>query len=202
MPKKDSRVDAYIAKSADFAKPILQHLRQLMHEACPEVEETIKWGHPTFVRHGLLGGMSAFKHHCSFGFWRHARVEVPPEIGDGKLEKGMGQLGRITSLSDLPSDEVLVPFIKQSIQRHEEGPPPEAKRKVKKKLIIPGEYLSAIGKNKKALAAFQKLSPSHQREYVEWWTEAKREETRANRLKTTIAWLTEGKSRNWKYTNC
>ena len=202
MPKKDPRVDAYIASSADFAKPILQHLRRLVHAACPEVEETIKWGKPTFVRKGLLGGMAAFKHHCSFGLWKYARIDLPTSAGKSKVKDGMGQFGRIVSLSDLPPDNALVSYIKEAVRLNEEGVARAIRPKARKKLAIPAQFLSALGKHKKSLATFEKLSPSHQREYVEWWTEAKREETRAKRLATTIAWLTEGKTRNWKYAKC
>ncbi len=68
----DPRIDAYIAKSVPFAQPIMEHCRALIHEACPEVTETIKWGMPSFEYKGILCGFAAFKAHCSFGFWKHA----------------------------------------------------------------------------------------------------------------------------------
>lgn len=204
MSGQDQRVDAYIAGSADFAKPILKHLRQLVHESRRGVEETIKWSHPTFLYKGMLGGMAAFKKHCAFGFWKHALI---PGLGAARQKNGdeaMGQLGRITCLSDLPPDKVLLGYLKEAIRLNEEGiqvartPRPQVKRE----LIIPDFFTVALKKNKKARAAFEKFSPSHQREYIEWLTEAKREETRSKRLETTLAWLTEGKPRHWKHTNC
>src|SRR6267378_6876402 len=104
MPKKDARVDAYIAKSADFAKQILKQIRKIVHAGCPEAEEMIKWQFPSFMYKGLLCGMAAFKEHCTFGFWKHALI-----VKSSKKEEegGMGQFGRITSLADIPSDKVM-----------------------------------------------------------------------------------------------
>ena len=204
MPKKDRRVDACIAKSADFAKPILNHLRHLVHAACPEVEETIKWQFPTFMHKGMLCSMAAFKQHCTFGFWKHALIVGQDPASEKKAEEAMGHLGRLTSLSDLPSDKILVAHIKEAVRLNEQGiKVPRAPRpRQKKKLAIPSELTAALRKNKKALETFENFSPSHQREYVEWIIEAKRAETRAKRLEITIGWLAEGKPRNWKYMNC
>jgi uncharacterized protein YdeI (YjbR/CyaY-like superfamily) len=195
MSKPDPRVDVYIAKSADFAKPILEHIRHLVHAACPEVTETIKWGMPHFVHHGNLCGMAAFKHHCAFHFWNRKLI-----FGNGPVrEDAMGQFGRITSVADLPSDEILAGFLKKAVELNEAGIKKPARTKSKKKLIAPDYFIAALKPNKKAHNTFENLSPSCQREYVEWITEAKREETRAKRLKTALQWLAAGKSRNWKY---
>src|SRR6187402_3013263 len=95
----DPRIDAYIAKSAAFAQPILVRLRELVHAACPDVEESIKWGMPHFLHGGkLLCGMAAFKAHCAFGFWQGRAV-----LGEEADDAAMGQLGRITTLAQLPS---------------------------------------------------------------------------------------------------
>jgi hypothetical protein len=199
MPKRDPRIDAYIAKAADFAKPILTHLRKLVHAADPDVAETMKWGMPFFEHKGLLCNMAAFKAHCSFGFWKGELILGRSQGGDG-----MGHFGRITSLADLPSDKVLASYIKKAIALNEAGVkkavPPRSK--VKKELVVPDYFTGALRKNKKALATFEGFSYSHKKEYVEWITEAKREETRANRIATALAWLSQGKARNWKYVGC
>jgi uncharacterized protein YdeI (YjbR/CyaY-like superfamily) len=201
--KRDSRVDAYISNAADFAKPILNHLRVLVHSACPEVEETMKWSRPHFLHKGLLCGMSAFKEHCAFGFWMGEMVLGEKGKWDGEKD-GMGHFGRITSLADLPGDKQLLGYIKKAVELNESG----AKRRVaprppgNRELIIPDYITAALKKNKKAQAAFEAFSYSHKKEYVEWITEAKREETRQQRITTMLAWLAEGKSRNWKYANC
>ena len=197
MPKTDPRVDAYIAKSADFAKPILQHIRRLVHAACPDVEETIKWGMPFFLHRGMLLHMAAFKRHCALGFWKSKLV-----FGRGqKVESAMGQFGRITSLADLPGDEILLGCLRKAVELNEAGiqKPARAKSKAKKEVAVPDYFLAALKKSKKALAVFEDFSPSHKREYVEWITEARREETRARRIKTAIAQIALGKSRMWKY---
>jgi uncharacterized protein YdeI (YjbR/CyaY-like superfamily) len=204
MPKQDRRVDAYIAKSADFAKPILKHLRQLVHATCPKVEETIKWQFPTFIHEGMLCGMAAFKQHCTFGFWKHALILDQSPANKEKAEQAMGQLGRITSLSDLPRDRVLIGHIKTAVRLNEQGikVPRGFKPRRKAPVVAPPDLAAALKRNQKASETFANFSPSHKREYVEWITEAKRKETRTKRLEITIAWLAEGKSRNWKYVNC
>jgi uncharacterized protein YdeI (YjbR/CyaY-like superfamily) len=197
MSKNDPRVHAYIAKSADFAKPVLNHIRRLVHAACPSVTETLKWSFPHFVHKGTLCGMAAFKQHCALYFPKTRLIFGKDTIRDD----AMGQFGRITSLADLPGDKALTRYIKKAVALNDSGikKPARTKSKVKRKLVVPDYFLAALEKNKKALATFENFSPGCKREYVEWITEAKREETRAQRLQTAIKWLTAGKSRNWKY---
>jgi uncharacterized protein YdeI (YjbR/CyaY-like superfamily) len=194
----DPRIDAYIAKSADFAKPILKHLRGLVHEACPEVEETLKWRFPNFMHKGMLCSMAAFKEHCAFGFWKR-------ELLFGKdRPAGMGQFGRIINVSNLPKDKVLLGFIKEAVRLNEAGikKPARPTSKARKEVGVPDYFKAALKKSKKAFATFENFSPSHKREYVEWITEAKRDETRQKRLDTAIEWMAKGKPRHWKYMNC
>jgi uncharacterized protein YdeI (YjbR/CyaY-like superfamily) len=200
MGKKHPGVDAYIAKSADFAKPILKRLRKVVHAACPNVEEELKWNFPHFLYEGMLCGMAAFKAHCSFGFWRGSLLaEKHPELGSQK--ESMGQFGRITDIAELPDDKLLAQYIKTAMKLNEEGIKPKKPANPKRKAApkVPDYFLAALKKNKKALAAFDDFSPSCKREYLEWITEAKQEETRQRRLAQAIAWMAEGKSRNWKY---
>ena len=201
MPKKDPRTDAYIAKAADFAKPILNHLRQLVHRGCPEVEETFKWSFPCFMYQGMLCSMAAFKEHCSFGFWKSELV-LGKEAG--RTKESMGQFGRITALADLPDDQVLLGYIKKGMELNEAGIklPRKITPKGNRVIEVPSDLKAALKSNKKAQTAFEGFSYSHKKEYVEWLTEAKREETRKKRIQTAIQWLAEGKSRNWKYANC
>ena len=203
MAKKDPRVDACIAKSAAFAQPILKHIRKLVHFGCPEVEETIKWQFPSFMYKGMLCGMAAFKNHCTFGFWKHELIFGKEKLAANGEERGMGQFGRITSLSDLPKDVVLLGYIKEAVRLNDEGIKAPSRAKPKKKaLIVPDYFMKELKKNTKALAVFEGFSYSHKKEYVEWLTEAKTDETRNRRLATTLEWLAQGKSRNWKYMNC
>jgi uncharacterized protein YdeI (YjbR/CyaY-like superfamily) len=201
MGKRDARVDAYIAKSGDFAKPILLHLREVVHAACPDVEEAMKWSFPHFMYKGMLCSMASFKEHCAFGFWKGSLI-----VGaDGAAtEKAMGQFGRITKLGDLPSKKVLAAYIKEAMKLNDDGvkAPTRVKPKVPRELVIPDDVAKALAANKAARATFEKFPPSHKREYVDWITEAKTETTRARRLETAIEWMAEGKPRNWKYMNC
>ncbi len=197
MGKKDPRVDAYIAKAGDFAKPILTRLRDAVHAACPDVEEAMKWSFPHFMYKGMLCSMASFKEHAAFGFWKGSLV-----VGaDSKNAEAMGQLGRLTAVSDLPSKPVLANYIRKAVALNDEGVKVArvARRAAPKPLRVPADLASALSKSKKAHAAFAGFSPSHKREYLEWITEAKSAETRARRLQTAIEWIAEGKSRNWKY---
>ena len=198
MGTRDPRVDRYIADSPEFARPILTHLREVVHGACPEVVETMKWSRPHFEYNGLLCGMSAFKAHCAFGFWKGSLI-----FGKGGgVEDAMGQFGRITSVKDLPPKKVLAGYVRKAMELNDAGTtafPKKPAREPRPELPVPDDLAAALGKNRKARATFEGLSPSHRREYVEWITEAKREETRRQRLATTVEWLAEGKARNWKY---
>jgi uncharacterized protein YdeI (YjbR/CyaY-like superfamily) len=202
------RVDAYLAKVPPFARPIMAHIRDLVHRACPEVEETIKWSRPFFEYRGvILCNMSAFKEHCSFSFWGEEIAAVVREAA--VLERdAMGSLGRITSVADLPSDKQMLGWIRQAAAFVDSGQhtsPIAAKRKVVKpprNVDAPAEFAAALQRNKKAAAVFEAFSPSCKREYVEWIADAKRAETRDKRIATAVEWIAEGKQRNWKYQNC
>jgi len=199
MPTTDPRVDAYIDKSADFAKPILTHVRKLVHDACPEVKENLKWGMPAFEYKGILAGMASFKEHATFGFWKHGLLG----LGDRGEATAMGSFGKLTLLKDLPSDAKIKKLIKEAMRLNDEGIKAEKKvPKARKELVIPPVLLEALAKNDKAAETFNNFSYSHKKEYVEWITEAKTEPTRDKRLATTIEWLSEGKSRMWKYQRC
>ena len=194
MGKRDPRVDAYIAKSAGFARPILDHVRDLMHEAIPDVEEDIKWGVPFFVHDGAIAGIAAFKEHCAINLWKASLI-----LSD-KPKESAGQFGRITRLSDLPSDKTLKGYFREAARLNETGvKQPRAKKNASDRIDIPAELKTALKANKKAATAFDNFPPSHKREYAQWIAEAKGEDTRARRVKTAIEWIIEGKGRNWKY---
>ena len=195
MGKKDPRIDAYIAKSADFAKPILTRLRKLVHEGCPGVVETIKWGSPSFEYHGILCGMAAFKQHCAFGFWNRA-LKIP----DADPGAAMGQFGRLESEADMLSDKVLLGYIREAARLNETGQKLGPMERTKRKPIpVPKKLTSALKKKPAALAKFKAFSPSQQRDYSEWIVEAKTDATRDKRLATAVAWIGQGKPRMWKY---
>jgi uncharacterized protein YdeI (YjbR/CyaY-like superfamily) len=196
MATLDPRIDAYIAQSAAFAQPILTHLRALVHAACPEVEETIKWGMPHFMYKGILGNMAAFKAHCAFGLWH----------GDALLPKAdtaaMGHLGRITALADLPSNKQLTAWIKESMRLADAGVKAPRAKAPPRPLTVPAYFDVALSATPAARAVFDAGSTSFRREYVDWLEEAKTEATRLRRMAQAIEWLAQGKARNWKYERC
>ncbi len=200
MSENDPRIDSYISKSAAFAQPILKHLRGLVHKACPGVEETIKWSFPHFDYKGSMCSMASFKNHCAFGFWKGAIMNDSDGVIHEQGNSGMGSLGKIASLKDLPKDKTLIAYIKEAVQLNEEGVKlPPRKKTEQKDLLVPAGLAAALGKNKKAQSVFEAFSPSHKREYIEWITEAKTEATREKRIESAIEMMTEGKTRNWKY---
>jgi uncharacterized protein YdeI (YjbR/CyaY-like superfamily) len=195
MAKKDPRVDAYIAKSADFAKPILTHLRKLVHTAVPDIEEDMKWSFPHFMHDGMVCSMASFKSHCAFGFWKASLV-----LGDNGEAGAMGHFGRITSLKDLPPDKTIIGYVKKAARLNEEGiKVPKKPAAPRVALKVPDDLTAALRRNKQARDAFEDFTYSHKKEYVEWITEAKTDATRQKRLETAVAWIAEGKRRNWKY---
>ena len=198
MTAFDPRVDTYIARQADFARPILEHLRAVVHAACPGVEETLKWGMPTFLSGGaILASMAAFKQHATFGYWKHALV-----MGEGVERDGMGSYGKMTSIKDLPPKKTLAADLKRAVQLNADKVKSTRKSAPKPPPQAPDDLLAALKKNAQARKAFEAFPPSAQRDYVEWIVEAKREETRAKRLAQAVEWMAEGKRRNWKYEIC
>ena len=198
MATKDPRIDAYIAKSADFAKPILKHLRKVVHAGCPQVQETLKWSMPHFDYKGVMCGMAAFKEHCSFGFWKESLIFDGNKSGE---KEGMGSFGCIKSLKDLPNEKTLIGYVKKATALNEAGikAPGRTQPKKREAIPVPDYFAAALKKNAKARKTFDAFSPSHRREYLQWVTEAKREETRKERMTTSLKWLAEGKVLNWRY---
>ena len=198
MPKTDPRVDAYIKHAAPFAQPILAYLRSVVHEACPDVDEGMKWSFPHFDYKGIFCSMAAFKQHAAFGFWKGELLASQlPKVD----ERAMGHFGRLTSVKDLPSRATLIRIIRAAAKLNDDGVKVQRMAGARKPPVRPPDDLrKALGNNAKAMATFAAFRPSQKREYVEWITEAKQAATRDRRLATAVAWMAEGKERNWKYT--
>ena len=201
MGRKDPRVDRYIERSAPFARPILRHVRRVVHVGCPQVEETMKWSFPHFMYKGMLGSMASFKEHCAFGFWKEALLGANGGPLALEQKKAMGQFGRLTKVADLPSDAVLLDFVERAVALNDQGikSPKKSRPSGSRTLEVPDYFLAALRGNRKALATFEGFAYSHRKEYVDWVTEAKRAETRERRIAQAVEWLAEGKERSWKY---
>ncbi len=199
MIKKDKRIDEYITKSEAFAKPVLLHIRKLVHQACPDVEENIKWGFPHFDYKGIMCSMASFKNHCAFGFWKSSLMKDAKQM-IGNNEYAMGHLGKIKSLQDLPPDKKIIAWVKEAMKlNNDDIKVPERPKKDKREIVVPDALQTALYKNKKALEHFSNFPPSRKREYIEWITDAKTDDTRERRIAQTIQWVSDGKGRNWKY---
>lgn len=207
MGNRDPRVDAYLDKAPEYAKPILEHLRALVHDTCPDVEETWKWSFPVFLYHGaMLCGLAAFKKHCSFGFWKASIMPDDDKILETAEKSGMGNLGNIKTLKDLPSDKILKKYLKVAMRLNEDDikvpRKPKLTEKEKKELVVPGYFTKALKANKAAQKVFDAFSYSHRKEYIQWFEEAKTELTRDKRVAQALEWIENGKGRNWKYEKC
>ncbi|PCJ87020.1 MAG: hypothetical protein COA57_05445 [Flavobacteriales bacterium] len=205
MAKTDKRIDTYIGKAQPFAQPILNHLRSIIHTTCPDVQETMKWSFPHFDYKGIMCSMAGFKAHCAFTFWKGSVMKDTHKVMEKVGQTAMGQFGKITSMEDLPSEKVLTEYIKEAMKLNEEGTKIPRRKTTKpgtKTVEIPDYMMAAIRKNSKSLETFENFPYSKKKDYVEWISEAKQEATREKRLGTTVEWLAEGKSRNWKYEKC
>ena len=194
--KTDPRVDDYIAKAAPFAQPILRRIREVVHAGCPEVEETMKWSFPHFMHHGILCSMASFKAHCAFGFWKEQLM-----TGTTGPNGAVTSFGRVTSVKDLPRKQAFVRLVKEAVRLNEDGikPPKKAPEDRSRSVRAPADLLAALRNNPEARAAYEEMSPSHKREYIEWITEAKRDETRKRRVAQAVEWIAEGRIRDWRY---
>jgi uncharacterized protein YdeI (YjbR/CyaY-like superfamily) len=196
------RIDAMIAAAQPFARPILSHIRALAHDACPTGEEAVKWGHAAFTYNGtIIAMLGAFKEHATFGFWYGRMVTG----GTGYEDAAMGSFGRLQSLADLPADGALTAMISNSMVLIDRGvkPPQFAVKKTPKpEAEVPPALAAALSSHAAAHDIWQGFAPGQRREYCEWISDAKREETRAARLDQAINWIAEGKKRNWQYEKC
>jgi uncharacterized protein YdeI (YjbR/CyaY-like superfamily) len=198
MSNRNPAFDAYIAKSAEFARPILERIRKLYHQGCPEIQETMKWSFPHFEYKGIVGSMAAFKQHVGFGFWKAQLMKDPHKLLTRMGDTSMGST-KVQDISELPADKVLLDYIREAVALNEQGAKVVMKKQKKGELVIPDYFMAAIKKNKKAIVTFEAFSTSHKREYVEWVVESKQEATRDKRLGQAVEWMAEGKSRHWKY---
>lgn len=200
MEKYNAQVDEYIEKSPDFAKPVLNYLREIIHETCPETEEAIKWKFPAFMYKGkILCSITAFKHYCSLGFWLHQEMKTIKDLETTAEKSSMFSLGKITKMEELPSKSLLKKAVKEAMELTDMGVTMKKAAPSKTETEIPDYFQSALKANKKAAQVFEKASPSFRKEYIKWIMEAKTEATRSKRMEQALEWIAEGKSRNWKY---
>jgi len=189
---RDPRIDAFIARAQPFAQPILSHLRDVLHRSCPDIEEAVKWGRPAFLKDGrILAVLGAFKAHASLTLWKMGEAT-------GREAEGMGQFRRLTSLAELPREAELIDIIQATASARADVKP-APKKPPRPELAVPDELAAALAASPEAQAVWDRFAPSHRRDYSEWVGEAKRPETRAQRVAQSIAWLAEGKQRHWKY---
>lgn len=199
MKRESAEVTAYIEKAAPFAQPILKRVRKAFLKAHPEIAETIKWGFPHFEYKGIVGSMAAFKQHVSWGFWKAKLMDDPQGILAPVGETSMGG-SKVMKLADLPSEAVLVDYVRRAVQLNEEGVKVERRAPAPKgALEVPDDLAAALKKNRAAAKTFEGFATSQKREYVDWITEAKQDATRKKRLETAVEWMSEGKARHWKY---
>lgn len=199
----DSIITEYIDSKAAFAQEIMQHLRTIIHQASPALTESIKWRAPCFESNGLVCAMAGFKKHVNLSFFKGKLIDDKHHIFPCSDNNELASL-TFSSLDEVPDASILIDYIQQAIALNQ-VPNTKKKSKIKKQkadLIIPDDLREALGKSPIAQEVFSEFSYTKQKDYIEWLTSAKRESTRRSRLVTAIEWITEGKSRNWKYENC
>ena len=200
MPKFEPKVDAYIDKAQPFAQPILKHIRETVHEMCPEAEEVIKWNFPHFTyQEKNLCSMASFKEHCAFGFWLENVMTTMKELTKGKEKEAMFAYGKIKKVEDLPNKKQMKALISEAMELTEMGVTTGKADPIKTELEVPEDFQNALDQNKKAKIIFEEKSPSFRKEYISWIVDAKTEATRNKRLEQALEWISEGKGRNWKY---
>lgn len=201
MSQFNPKFDEYIANSADFARPIMEYLREIIHETCPAVEEVIKWGIPHFDYQGdMMCILAGYKHHCSFSLYK-AELMANPKLKENlKPEQKMGNMDKLKSLADLPAKETLVAYIQEAMALNENGikkkkPKAETPRAVK----VPDYFQECLDAHPLAKEVFESKSPSFRKDYVVWIVDAKTEATRQKRIEQSLEWIAEGKGRFWQY---
>lgn len=192
---REPRIDTYIAKAQSFARPILEKVRERVHAVATDVEEAMKWSHPTYCRGGkIVLGTAAFKEHAVVNFWRGQELGFDTKAG------AMGQLGKLTSVDDLPGD--LDAMIAKAMELSGAPAPRKTKHAPRAPIEMHPQFAAALSRAPKAKAVLDGFPPSAQRDYFEWIAEAKQDATRKKRIATAVEWLSEGKRRHWKYENC
>ena len=203
MSTLDPRIDEYISNAQDFAKPIMIHLREIIHETCSEVEEGWKWSFPNFMYKGkILCSMAAHKSHCSFGFWLEKEMKTMKALTKDREKDSMFSLGKIKLVSDLPTKVQLQKAIREAMKLTDMGVTIKKQPPKKTEVELPDYFKEELENNAAAKKVFDEASPSFRKEYILWITDAKTEATRNKRLQQAIEWISEGKGRNWKYEKC
>ena len=175
-------IDTYIQNAPEFSQEILLHFRKLVHQAIPNVEEQIKWKFPHFVyKKEVICSMAAFSKHCAFSFPKAALMKDKTLIEKAKTEEAMGHFGKVKTLQDLPSDSKIKGYIKESVSLIG-----QKSQKKKPAITIPKLLKKIFEENKKAADCFLKMSPSHQKEYINYISEAKKEETQKRRVEKVL----------------
>lgn len=203
LTNPDPKVTQYIDNAEAFAQPILKHLREQIHRNCPDVVESVKWGNPHFDYKGdFMCVLASAKKHCSFTFIKSEFMSDPRFAGGKKVKPGQRFMSRITSMSELPSDEELACFIKEAMDLNDRGVKLDKTAKAapnSEPTDAPEYLLSAFSTNSVAQEVFGNQSASFRKNYIVWLESAKTETTRQRRLDEALGWIAEGKGRFWKY---
>ena len=196
---RNPKIDSYIDSAPEFAAPIIVHLRELAHRAFPKIEETIKWGMPHFEHKGLVFGIAAHKNYASVTFHKSNQLTDKHKIFNMVGKSEMGALGKIKTLDDLPSDEILMEYILESIEVNKKGVKPKVAKPASLKYEMDKDFQAGLEGNPGAMEHYQDFSVSNKNEYLEWICEAKTAATKEKRITQILEWISEGKPRNWKY---
>ncbi len=196
---KVTSADEYIEQHPQWKKE-LTALRNLFLSY--PLEETIKWGSPVYTMEGKnLLSIGAFKNHYAIWFFQGGllakNTELLVKAQEGKTQ-AMRQI-KFDEGSDIDIKEISK-YIEETISHHKQGK--KISSSVPKEVIIADDIRKKFKEDNRFKTAFLNLSPGKQREYSEYISQAKKEETRLNRMEKITPLIIAGKGLHDKYKNC
>ncbi|MCB0792148.1 MAG: DUF1801 domain-containing protein [Flavobacteriales bacterium] len=194
------RINSHIAEQDEWKRRLMVRLRQLIHQVDPGIEETWRWNGPHFDRNGIMLGMSAHKTCVSIWFHKGALLKDPRRLFE-PLEKDEAKGMRVYKLkeSDAIDEKAFTELVKQAVKLNEDGVKLSEAKPARKTLVVPPELESVLKKDQHAMTNWEGFSYSKKKDYIEWVTDAKREETRKRRIAQAFQLIRDGLALNERY---
>lgn len=194
------QINLYIAEQPEWQRKLLVRLRQLIHSTDAEVEETWKWNSPHFDHQGIMVGLQAFKEHVAVWFHKGSLIKDPKKLFEA-LPKGEEKGMRSYKLfeGDKLNEAAFIDLVKQAVALNAKGTKLTDAKPARKALVIPEDLEHVLHKDPTAWANWEAFNYSCKKEYIEWVTDAKQEETRKRRIAQALEKIREGESKEEKH---
>jgi hypothetical protein len=194
------QINQYMAELPEWQRRMLVRLRQLIHEAAPEVEEAWRWDKPHFDNAGIMVGLCAFKEHVAVWFHKGALLKDTKKLFEATArteEKGM----RAYKLheGDKINEAAFLDLVKQAVAVNDKGTKLREAKPTKKALVVPEDLEQVLRKDPTAWANWEAFPVGHRRAYVEWVTDARQEETRKRRIAQSLEKIREGEQQEERH---